>query len=421
MQPTSLAPEVPPYDPWPAEGLPLRPALFKTADPDLKSAWEQAQKALESAGGRRRWRTISRGIYDDDTDRSRNDARRDRLERDERASGREVLANFVSRLAASRLIATGSRGSPTAPRTPIPATSWNDLGIKHWDRSIVVERTKEKICWYAVTVAPLLHSSQRVRTLAGLTLKEAFQRFVLDDPELIARSKPVLRLAPEYARVFKDGRYTVAGWKQWPLARDAGYACLTTRGTRFIGRLNDDVDLPDLIAACDVLQDRIDALFDVFRRGELIVRGVPAHAGHADVVLRSVWFHQDYWFEFAGGDILQINHESRERWDTFKRVWLGGVLELPSATHQTGPIPEKATTASRKQNRSASRQANRKADEILAAATGAGIDVFDGSISARKTADQLAPHMLVPPKSESQLHALEKAISRMRVAARTSD
>jgi hypothetical protein len=413
-----VAPDIPPYAAWPSDGLPLRQALLRTVDPDLKDSWERAQQALREAGGRRRRRVLSHGIYDADPDRSRADDYRGRLERDETASEREMLANFVSHFASSKLVATGSRGSPTAPRALIPSFSWNDLGFRSWERSMVMERTKEKLCWYGVTAVPLLHSSARAGPLAGKTLKEAFQVFVLDDPEVVARSKSLFSHSPEYAKVFKEGRYTVAGWEQWPIARSSGYACLTTREPHLIGCLNDDAELPDVIAACDALHDRFEALFDVLRKGEVSVRAASARSGHPDSLLRSIWSHPDYYFEFAGVDILQINHESRDQWDTFKRVWLAAILESPSAAQLVDVGPRSKATGGNQRPRSRNRQAIRKAEHILAAAAKARIDVFDRSLSARKTADQLAQYMPSPPRSELELHALEKAILRMRNADR---
>lgn len=395
----------------------MRQALCRTVDPDLKTAWERARKALQEVGGRRGRRVISRGIYDNDEDRLRADAHRSRLEHDETERERAMLANFVSHLASSKLIATGSRGSPTAPRTVIPPFSWKDLGFKNWDRSIVMERTNEKIYWYGVTALPLLHSPSRASILTGLTLKEAFQTFVLDDPEHIARSMPILRTDPDYSRVFREGRYTVHGQEQWPVAPHSGYPCLTTRHPHLIARgPNDRAELADIIAAADVLHDRSQALFDALRHGELNVRAASAHNGHADNLLRSIWSHEDYYFEFKGGDVLQVNRASRDKWDDFKRVWLAAVLEAPSANQPVELVAKNNTAAGRGITRGRDRTTSRKADQIKIAAARAGVDVFDRTLSARKLADRLAPHMPTTPRLESELHALEKAISRVRVA-----
>jgi hypothetical protein len=58
--------------------------------------------------------------------------------------------------------------------------------VRDWEESVATEGTPAKNAWYAVRVFPPLLSPSRLDLLAGHSLADAFKKYVLQDPELIA-------------------------------------------------------------------------------------------------------------------------------------------------------------------------------------------------------------------------------------------
>lgn len=409
----------PPYAAWPAEGLSLQQALLKTADPNLKTSFERAEKALKAAGGRFGRRVKSPGMSEALLRRMQEEAHRDQIESEVDRSKRALLVDLHAQFVASRLIGTGSRSTPTAPRAMIPIHAWNDLRFSDLNRSIVAESTREATHWYGVSVLPLLHSPARADVLPGMSLKQAFRQFVLDDPEVAARAKEALVKSPEFVRVLRDGHFTVAGEMQWRMDVPLDYPGFIFRnGEGPIGCLADPPPR-HLIEACDPLHDRAKAFFAIFRSQELSVRAIAAAGGATESVIHTIWSHNSFYFHAPTGNISQVNLRAKDHWDFLRRRWIAGMIERPAdrSAHPTSPERAQANAGRAK----VKPRRKTQSDEILKIARQASVNIFDDEVSIPKVASMLAPRMSKRIETESQLRAFEKALYRLRRSKREGD
>ena len=149
------------------QGWMLAEAIRRTVDSKLLLKWFEAERALRQCGPMGP-HLISAGIFADiETEqaaaRAREKKRRLNAHRAASASTcAEVVREFYSQLKACRIIARGRRGGPTAEEQPIPASAWNSLRIVNLRRSIVEERTRDKVRIYDVRLYPVVEAQDTV-------------------------------------------------------------------------------------------------------------------------------------------------------------------------------------------------------------------------------------------------------------------
>ena len=75
---------------------------------------------------------------------------------------------------------------------------------------------------FNVRVFPVLRAPNAAGYLNGLSLADAFRRYVLDDPEVVALGKRVVKTTKRHADVFRDGMFPrpwttfIGRWTQLP-------------------------------------------------------------------------------------------------------------------------------------------------------------------------------------------------------------
>ena len=107
-----------------------------------------------------------------------------------------VETTFLDHLKNGRLVAYGRLGSPDAQSQLIGIDQWDALTRIDWNDSAAAG-DQAKIEFLDIRIYPPLLAPCHVDLLAGRTLAEAFQQFVLDDPEVAALGREAVRLSPE--------------------------------------------------------------------------------------------------------------------------------------------------------------------------------------------------------------------------------
>jgi hypothetical protein len=190
--------------------------------------------------------------------------------------------------------------------------------------------------------------------LSGHSLIEAFNNFVLGDPEVASLGREAVRLSPDFERAFGLGYCLIHGIKEWPLAFERWTTKTTVhpdpaKRSKYDSRR--DPDPLEAVIAAEARVHRYRALVSLLRRGELEGRGLPAAAGPPETILRPVWSQEQFHFDPTTGDILQDNAESKDRYDRYIKRWLGVVLERrATSTNPLGPASVGSRTLRRRRN-----------------------------------------------------------------------
>lgn len=302
------------YQPWPIQGCTLHEALKRTTDPELWNSWVTAGSELAAAGGPVRRRTRSFGIFDEGPTREQRLAKREERHRDSleaRAKDAEskIYLAFVYLLSEGMLVAQGSYKAPSATPCIIRSGAWKDIGIKDLKRSIAVERTPEKACWYDIRVFPALHSPDAPVRLAGLSIREVFHRFVFADIEVIASAK---RRMPtdRFEMIFGDRKFCRLDELKWPLdCAGSPYAYRPIAIKSFWeSEQSSEVTTP-LGLVADVIEDRLKALEALLATGHIEAIGTFS-TGNLGAIGRLEWLRRGTWIDLRNSDLVE---EAKER------------------------------------------------------------------------------------------------------------
>jgi len=332
------------YVPWPESGCGLAEARERTAD---RRAWKHWCNLISE-------RTS--------VSPSRND---DRAEIEIKELAERIDGNCLEHMKSKRLIAYGRPGRSTAAAQLIGSDVWPALTKIDWERSFATEHRPTGFVFSEILIFPALLAPCRIDLIAGYPLAEAFKKFVLEDPEVAALAKEAVRLSPAFEHVFMQGRCHVQGVGEWPVSFERWITIGTVhpdpdKRSKFdIPRKPDPLEV---VIAAEALTHRYRALISMLRRGELQGHGLPATPGHPDVILRSIWSHEEFYFDATSGDVLQDNPESRDRYDRLIRRWIAVVLQRTTAAVPEGiplldgrtPRPQATTQTKAEDARSSS-------------------------------------------------------------------
>ena len=288
-----------PYEPWPKGGCTLAEARERTADRALWKEWRRTATAHASVRA-----CQSKALQSDAEERINSD----------------FHALFQDR----KLLAYERRGSPPA--------EWKEITALRMAKLCDCPNSNIDDAWARdtsdVRVFPAIKAACQVDLVADKTLSEAFKSFVLEDPEVVALARAAVTIAPDYHRVFVEGRCHPHGEEAWPLGLNHYMAGIDSPEQRDspVGILLNG-ECAEVTDASDTLRDRFGALFDLLRTGALIGHATLDRDGSQQTILRSVWSHSQFYFEASTGDILQVNQKAKADHDYFLRRWIGVVLQ----------------------------------------------------------------------------------------------
>ena len=311
------------------QGWTIEEAIRKTVDPDLLLEWDRAETALREMGPLGRG-TIHAGINADNHSEEQARLYREKVRQHKICSDHlkiarnQVQAELFKHLKACQLIARGRYGSAVAQLSALPESAWDSLRVADYQRSTLKERTGSKSLIHDVRIFPLLHSEEATKHLVGLSFKDAFKRFVLDDPEVAILGKQVLQQEGKYAAVFRDGQFPGPFIEfKWPLDLTAD-----SLASQFDGRLVLIIPGPPKPPPSDAVQlvsavivERWQALRKILMNGEILAHGTFDKTGVFDAIHPSQWARSGLWVDVRNGDLLE--EENRKP----VLQWKGLVLE----------------------------------------------------------------------------------------------
>jgi len=123
-----------------------------------------------------------------------------------KATGQNI-AMWRSLAEDGKLVVTGSVESPTTPPVPIDPQIFQALNGPGPTSSALEGQFGSGIEIFNIRVFPVLRAPNAAGYLNGLSLADAFHRYVLDDPEVVALGKRVVKTAKRHADVFRDGMF----------------------------------------------------------------------------------------------------------------------------------------------------------------------------------------------------------------------
>lgn len=146
--------------------------------------------------------------------------------------------------------------------------------------------------------------------LHGLSLIEGFKKFVLDDPEVVALSKPVVAADEGHAAVFRDGQAPGPFVDfHWPLDLSASEIAF-----RFVSLPHGDDPTPSaaICAVSKALADRIGALREILAGGKLVAFGTFADTGIEGPIGRLQWLRSGISIDVSNGRSMRRSRLSRD-------------------------------------------------------------------------------------------------------------
>jgi len=219
-----------------------------------------------------------------------------------------VKSNLWKLLEADHLVATGSREGPSAHPTIIHPLAWRSLNWPKMESSIVRERFGTKTKIYNVRIFPVLHAPDASSRLKGLSLAEAFRKFILEDPEVATLGKRVMR-DEGYEEVFRDGQApgpTVDF--HWPLGASADDLAASLCLPLSYGP---EAPLPipsiQVIAAANALADRWSALRRSLVRGDIEALGTFTQTGVSTEISKAQWTRDGLLVHVRNSDLCEVD------------------------------------------------------------------------------------------------------------------
>jgi hypothetical protein len=180
-------------------------------------------------------------------------------------------------------------------------------------------------------------SQINARVLDGLSLAEAFERYVLNDPAVVSSAAVVTQQNKAHTSVFSEGRYPGHYVEYaWPL--DISPDDLAFQFVRPVAFFIDE-PLPmvskEILDVSTILVDRIREIKSLLTSGSVITRGTFAKTGLVSDVGRLEWARREIYIDVKNSDLLEtIRSEPVVKWS-------GLTLYLPAATLNEQPIDAK--------------------------------------------------------------------------------
>jgi len=238
---------------------------------------------------------------------------------------------FWQRLSSGELVATGRFDTPTGPAILIDPKEFSALGWSGSPSTNLVRVSGTEVQVFDVRVFPVLRAPNAPRYLNGLSLTEAFRRYVINDPEVVALGRRLLKNDARHSAVFLEGQ--VPGFFvefHWPLDTTASAIAF-----RFIDSplmmLGKPLPTPSaaISAVSQVLADRIAGLKDILVCGQIVAFGAFAQTGIEGPIGRLQWIRSGISMDVSNGDLCEG--------EDYRAVpkWTGLSLRLPEAPPPT--------------------------------------------------------------------------------------
>ncbi len=229
------------------------------------------------------------------------------------------------RFSRGELVATGCFDSPTASPDPIDPQTLLTLDWSGPPSSTLNGPAGSGVEVFNVRVFPVLRAPNAAGYLNGLSLVDAFHRHVLDDPEVVALGKRVVKTTKRHADVFHDGMFPgPLDNFHWPL--DATAESFEYNFVPQSPRVDHWLPTPSAMisAVSAVLADRIQGLRNVIASGSICAFGT-SQTGIEGPIGRLQWLRSGISINVRNGDLCDgQDHRAVPK-------WTGVSLRLPNA------------------------------------------------------------------------------------------
>jgi hypothetical protein len=278
---------------WQKEGVNCAEAFARTLDPAHQQSMRLPPDYITEYSRKHSWITsgIGEGIGGHRYDK--NQKERDRAQK-------LASATFVGFLQTGVLIASGHR-SVMQDEDPVTINSsaLNNLRPS-WSKNCAMnDKVQER---FGLCIFPLLTSPVAARQLVGLSLKDAFSKFVANDPEFLASVK----------REGASARYMLGysvGDERPPFNRPGCFRNVSlsvpTDGGP-VGFVKQEPEDNTARAARHVAMDRQSALFDLLRGGKIIASGHSPNGQRIDIS-PVLWQSPRCYVDFETGEFFQLS------------------------------------------------------------------------------------------------------------------
>jgi hypothetical protein len=196
-------------------------------------------------------------------------------------------------LAHGRLLGWGRLGNPNHTAAPIPASSWSGkIELSKISKSNKPDAICDEKSLFDVSVFPVLLAPNVVEQLGFLSLKDAFSRFVIGDPEVQHLGKIAGAAVPQFMDIYREGRCFYGYY--WPMSTDdlISLGEPDPQAENFFGyRSTVQTDL-----AQRALRIRYQALLNLLRSRRLLAEGDPVRPNDPQQILSSIWASPSYYF-----------------------------------------------------------------------------------------------------------------------------
>jgi hypothetical protein len=242
-------------------------------------------------------------------------------------------------LADGKLVIMGSFESPTTPPVPIDPQIFQALNRPGPTLPALEEQFGSGIRIFNIRVFPVLRAPNVASYLSGLSLADAFRRYVLDDPEVVALGKRLMKTTKRHAHVFRDGMFPgpLVDF-HWPL--DATAESIEYSFVPQSTSVDHWLPAPSAMisAVSAALADRVQGLRNVLDSGRICAFGAFERTGVEGLIGRVQWTRPGVSIDVSRGDLCEVqDHRVVPR-------WTGLSLRLPHAPlpqnqPQSGPAP----------------------------------------------------------------------------------
>jgi len=210
------------------------------------------------------------------------------------------------RLSKGLLVLTGCFDTPSAAPVVIDPQDLSALDWAGESSTILVGGAGSNVEVFNVRVFPILRAPNAANHLDGLSLTDAFRRYVLNDPEVAGLGKRVVNATKRHAGVFRDGLFPgLTGDFHWQLdATDESIAY------NFVTQpLGVDEWLPTpsamISAVSAALADRLQGLRQVLSAGSICASGTFARSGVVGPIDRLQWMRPGMSIDVSRGDLCE--------------------------------------------------------------------------------------------------------------------
>jgi hypothetical protein len=221
------------------------------------------------------------------------------------ASEADAIEELLSALRKGRLVGFARKHALGAALEYLSAAAWKVVRFISLSDSMA-EEIRTGVCYYDVRVFPMLKAPNVVDLLDGMSLRLAWRRYIVGDPQLRFLGVTALAVDPNVAFLLNSGMHDDYRY-EWPLGvkSDDAEELFYEPGSEFFIDPEPPAKTPEVEALYDVVEDRFTSLMVLLVDRKLEGHGDPVRVGDGSLILSSIWGDPAYAFQVRDGEVLR--------------------------------------------------------------------------------------------------------------------